>query len=284
MRAKLIHHAPMKRTSQAVPALLTLALGCADEPQRDLRSGGQSSVLLQIQPSDLASNIADTPVRVILMPWGSSSYVTTALVQQVSTMISAESNGSEVLLDVELEIDNALDSPNRESSPSDPTSLLIRPRDENWPASWVRLSVGPLSPSLTPSAIRTVNGYAVSRFAVDSRPVIRGFELCPKPGEVLRVLVHFSEEVDFESVRGAITVSQEGASCDVLPEVQSTPSTTLECRAFLFERPFTFEMLAGLRAASGLAVETYDGQDSVRVTAIYNDLATTQTGCRGNTF
>ncbi len=240
--------------------------------------------MLQMQPGDLASNIADTPVRVILLPWGPSSYVTSALVQEVTTMISAESNGSEVLLDVELEIDNALDSPNRESNPGSPTSLLIRPRDDEWPASWVRLSVGPLSPSLNPIAVRTVNGYAVSRFSVDSRPAIRGFELCPKPGQVLRVLVHFSEDVDFESAKGFITVSQDGASCDVLPEVESTRSTTVECNGFALDRPISFEMLAGMRAASGLAIETHDGNDSVSVTTIYDELAVTQTGCRGDTF
>jgi len=264
--------------------LLTPLLACAEEPTTELGVYGPSSVLLMMQPGALASNIGDAPVRVILMPSGPSSYVTTALIREVPTMISAESNGSEVLLDIELEIDNALDSPNPESNPSSPTSFLIHPRAQEWPDSWVELSVGPLTPSLNPEAVRAVNGYAVSRFSVDSRPAFRGFELCPKPDQMLRMLVHFSEEVEFDSAKRFITVSQDGASCEVVAELVSTRSTTVECDGFAFDRPFSFAMLVGMRAASGLAVKTHDGMDSFSITAIYNELGVTQTGCRGDTF
>lgn len=264
------------------PLVCLLLMACSEETTTT-EGPIDPWVLILTQPADLTSDTGDSPVRVILQPWARGR-VTTALIQEVTEMISAESNGRALMLDIELEIDNATDSLNPEADATYPTSLLIRPRETEWPDSWVDLRIGPLSSSLKAIHVRTVDNHVVTRFCTGSRPIIRGIELCPKPDQTLRFMVHFSESVGDEEAERYLLVSQEGASCQVLAQPVDTSSVTYDCHGFALDIEFSFAMLAGMRAASGLQVAAYDGSDSVRMSGVYNDLQPTEEGCRGAAF
>ncbi len=272
----------MKGLLRQLVVLVSL-VSCSDDSAVSDGTLGPSAILLLTQPGDLTSNHGEAPVRVILQPW-IHSYVTTALIQDVRSMISARAQGQELTLSVDVEIDNAVDSPEREAAPGNPTSLLVRPQEGAWPDAWVELRIGPLTEALKPNYQFVVDNYAIARFSTASRPVIRAVELCPKPDGTLRFLVHFSEPVGSAAAEGHVFVSQDGATCMVLGQGVDTPSLTYDCRGFALERDFSFSMLPGMRATSGLEVGVYGGGDTVRMSGIYDDLQSTQQGCRGATF
>ena len=96
--------------------------------------------------------------------------------------------------------------------------------------------------------------------------------------------MHFSELVGGDLVEGHLIVSQHGATCELLGQEVETQSLTFHCRGFALDRDFTFAMISGIRATSGLAIETYEGADSIETSLVYNDLDSTQEGCRAREF
>ncbi len=258
---------------------LSILLACSDdaavgEPISNPR------VLILTQPGDLTSGLGNLPVRIILQPWV-RSYVTSEMLEEVRTLVFAESEGQRLALEIELEIDNAADSPDPEADANYPSSLLIVPIAGVWPETWVNLRVGPLPEYLNPHYARVVDNHLTTRFTTESRPLIKAFELCPKPTGIIRFMVHFSEPIVDDDADDHLHVSLDGVKCYALPQPANSPTITIECSDIATDRRFSLTMLPGLRSESGVLVTTFDGEDTVETSGLYDDLQATQEGCRG---
>lgn len=244
-------------------AILSLHCG-TDEVDVTDRTSGPLPLHLMIQPADLTSAIGDSPVRVILEPWG-FAHVTTALTQEIRTLISAESAGESVPIFTEIEIDNAADSPDPEANADYPTSILITPSNGAWPVEWVELRVGPLPETVVTPGVPAAETEVLSRFSIPSRPTLVALEICPKTEGIIRVLTRFSESLDSASVESNLAIEHGGAPCRFIREGVSVSTLTHECSGAGLEEAFRLKMNERLMGESGLMVTTYEGAKSVDV-------------------
>lgn len=240
-------------------------------------------VLLLVQPEDLATDMATTPVRVILQPRG--AFVTSALTSEVMNAITVTSDGIAVEFEATIVQDNSLDSSSDSKNPEYPTYFELRPKDGKWPDGWSEVRVGNRLGTVEPVGFVEDGDSLISRFSPMSRPTLQMFEVCIKNEARTSVIWRFSEPVDAQSASGALGIRQSNVRCALVVDSSlSSRRPTLGCSGLDLERPFEIGLSPGLLSAEGRPVTLFSGESSFSMQLTFDSLGRTQEGCRGYHF
>lgn len=130
-------------------------------------------------------------------------------------------------------------------------------------------------------------GKFASRFNVDSSPVIQRVQFCDKGGGAFTADVVFSENVSFASSVGSLLRIDQpsiGKQCTVSSAGPQAPdsvvSIQLSCAGFSNSAPWRIWVASGIRGSTGTELHSYGGGPAGPVLLDYASLPVEQSVCR----